>query len=141
MRKQLEIIKTQVGQEETLVFDLMSESDGGQKNLVRLSERLKQIEQEWDKERNILTAKAREMEQNLQSLEQKRSAQITRLKPEDISLYDSLKTQKAGNAIAKVEQGRCMGCRLNLSINQLQRLRTENTPRYCDNCGRMLLLE
>lgn len=141
LRKEVENIKPQVQKEEELLFGVMSEGDAANKNLAKYSERLKQSEEEWNNEKARFAGLISGLEEALQTLQEKRSEQVSKLAPQDLDIYDKLKTQKQGKAVARVEQGRCQGCRLNLSMNLLKRLRIENTPVFCDNCGRILFLE
>ncbi len=141
LRKEVEKVKAQVQKEEELLFGVMGEVDSATKNLARYTERLNQAEEEWNTEKAGFGGQISTLEGALQELQAKRSRQASRLTPQDLELYGRLKAQKQGKAVARVEQGRCQGCRLNLSMNLLKRLRTENTPVYCDNCGRILLLE
>ncbi|MBI4595325.1 MAG: hypothetical protein HY730_02995 [Candidatus Tectomicrobia bacterium] len=141
LRKEVEKLKAQVQKEEELLFGIMGEGDEANRNLARYVERLKQTQDDWNTEKTGFSGQITVLEQSLQELQGKRSQQVSRIAPQDLEIYNKLKSQKQGKAIARVEQGRCQGCRLNLSMNLLKRLRTENTPVFCDNCGRILLLE
>jgi predicted nucleic acid-binding Zn-ribbon protein len=49
-----------------------------------------------------------------------------------------VRTRK-GNAVVKVEQGRCQGCHIKLSMNEWQKART-GVLVQCSSCGRILYL-
>lgn len=141
LRKEVEKLKSQAQKEENLLFGLMSESDEANKNLARYAERLKHVEEDWNNEKASLTGQISNLEMAIQELQVRKSDQTSRFTPQELELYNKLKSQKQGKAVARVEQGRCQGCRLSLSMNLLKRLRAENMPVFCDNCGRILLLE
>jgi len=141
LRQEVEKLKPQVQKEEELLFGVMGESDDAHKNLARYTERLKQAKEEWNIEKSGFSGQISSLDEALRDLQGKRSQQVSRLTPQDLDIYNKLKSQKQGKAVARVQQGRCQGCRLNLSMNLLKRLRTENAPVFCDNCGRILLLE
>lgn len=141
LRKEVEKLKAQTQKEEELLFGLMAESDDAQKNLARYKERLKQVEDEWNAEKSSFSGQISTLENALKELQARHTRHLSKFSRQDIDLYTKLKSQKQGKAVARVEQGRCQGCRLNLSMNLLKRLRAESTPVFCDNCGRILLLE
>ena len=55
-----------------------------------------------------------------------------------LAAYEGVKGRK-GQAVVKVEQGRCLGCRVTLSVSELQHARG-NAIVTCGNCGRILYL-
>lgn len=78
------------------------------------------------------------MEGYLSDLGQERQAVASEVTPQTLELYEGVKSKK-GQAVAKVEQGRCQGCRLNLPINEWQRARVGDVVQ-CSSCGRILYL-
>lgn len=141
IRKEAEKVKAQAQKDEELLFGLMGEIDEAQKNVAKYKANLKQIEEEWSGEKSNFSSRISSLESAIQDLQNKRSEQSALIAPSDLDFYNKLKSQKQGKSVARVEQGRCQGCRLNLSMNLLKRLRTEKSPILCDNCGRILLLE
>ncbi len=141
LRQEVEKLKPQVQKEEELLFEVMGEGDNANKNIAKYTERLKQAEEEWNIEKAGFFSQISNLEGALQELQVNRSQQVSRITPQDLEIYNKLKSQKQGKAVARVEKGRCHGCRLNLSMNLLKRLRTGNAVVFCDNCGRILLLE
>lgn len=141
IRKEAEKVKAQAQKDEELLFGLMGEIDEAQKNVAKYEGNLKQIEEEWSGEKSNFSSQISSLESAIQELQNKRSEQSALISSSDLDFYNRLKSQKQGKPVARVEQGRCQGCRLNLSMNLLKRLRTEKAPVLCDNCGRILLLE
>ena len=141
LRQEVEKLKPLVQREEELLFEVMGEGDNANKNIAKYTERLKQAEEEWNIEKAGFFSQISNLEGALQELQVNKSQQVSRITPQDLEIYNKLKSQKQGKAVARVEQGRCHGCRLNLSMNLLKRLRTGNAVVFCDNCGRILLLE
>ncbi|MBA7679986.1 hypothetical protein ES703_88293 [subsurface metagenome] len=74
----------------------------------------------------------------LSDLRNKRQALWDKIDPHTTELYQQLKKQKV-TAVAKVEQGICIGCRISLSTATLQQVRSGNLVQ-CTNCGRILYL-
>ncbi len=73
---------------------------------------------------------------------EKTSARIRELRktvPEDIlRRFDALR--RNGTAVSTETAGVCSACRLNIPIGDLNRMRKEQIPWICPNCGRFVLL-
>ncbi len=78
------------------------------------------------------------MQVELAALENKRREILNSVDRDTLSVYEGIRSRK-GQAVVKVEQGRCLGCRVSLSISELHHVRG-NAIVLCDNCGRILYL-
>jgi len=78
------------------------------------------------------------VKKELSELEKKRGELLSSIDRDTLAAYEGLKGRK-GQVVVKVEQGRCLGCRVALSVNELQRARG-NAIVTCGNCGRILYL-
>jgi hypothetical protein len=74
----------------------------------------------------------------LADLKQKQQLHLTKIDHQAAEFYYELKKQR-GQAVAKVEQGLCRGCRISLPTAELQRARSGNLVQ-CSSCGRLLFL-
>jgi len=77
---------------------------------------------------------------SLASLEQRREDLAARIDAASLELYQDLRQKRQGRAVAKVEQGMCQGCRLVLSMTELQRARISQELVQCSSCQRILYL-
>jgi predicted nucleic acid-binding Zn-ribbon protein len=48
-----------------------------------------------------------------------------------LDMYETMRRSKGDEPIARVEQGMCKGCRINLPTNTLQKARTGQELVYC----------
>ncbi|MCX6004247.1 MAG: C4-type zinc ribbon domain-containing protein, partial [Chloroflexi bacterium] len=95
-------------------------------------------EQLWQKEQQDLKGKIESLKNELSDLERKREEALAAVDKDALTSYESIKKTR-GHAVVKVEQGRCLGCRVMLSVSELQRVRG-GTIVTCSNCGRILYL-
>ena len=72
------------------------------------------------------------------NLKEKRQRQVKDIDPQTLETYRELRKQR-GTAVAKVQQGTCLGCRITLPVSDLQRVRGGSVVR-CGSCGRILYL-
>jgi hypothetical protein len=136
--KELEIFKTNLREKEDNLLDLMTEMEATQDKLKSDRERLKKLEGEWQREQKFLVQRQTDVENQLSDLRRKRQALTSEVAPQALELYEGVRSRK-GQAVVRVEQGRCHGCHLTLSMNEWQRART-GALAQCSSCGRILYL-
>jgi predicted nucleic acid-binding Zn-ribbon protein len=138
LEKELDIFKTKLRQKEDHLLDLMAEMESVQDKIKINAEKLKRLEEEWRQQQKELTQRQAEVENRLSGLHEARTAMASDIAGQALELYEMIRSRK-GQAVAKIEQGRCQGCRLNLAVNELQRARAGDLIQ-CSSCGRILCL-
>jgi len=131
--------KAEMAKREDSLLELMAEEDALHKNVLKQSEQVKIVEKSWKQEQEILTRKKDGLEKEMSRLLKDRQEVASSIDSQTLFLYDSLKSRK-GEAVVRVEQGRCQGCRLTLPVNEWQRVRT-GTLVQCSSCNKILYLE
>ncbi len=74
----------------------------------------------------------------VQRLENEREAAARSISAPDLSLYEQLRKQRRGLAVALVVDRACSACGSTLSASQLHAARSPNQLTRCDSCGRIL---
>lgn len=138
LEKELEIFKTNLRQKEDDLLDLMTEIESVQDKIKFQSERLGNLEEEWRQEQKELTQRQAKVKSRLSELGRTRQTLASDIAKQTLELYEGIRVRK-GQAVVKIEQGRCQGCRLNLAVNELQRARAGDLIQ-CSSCGRILCL-
>jgi predicted nucleic acid-binding Zn-ribbon protein len=138
LEKELGIFKAKLREKEDKLLDLMAEVEAIQDKMKLDGERLKKLEAEWKQEQKALTQQQAKVQSRLSDLSRKRQAIASEIVPQTIELYEGIRLRK-GQAVVKVEQGRCHGCHLTLSMNEQQRARA-GVLIQCSSCGRILYL-
>lgn len=85
-----------------------------------------------------LNAEQANLQQELKRLESERQATASTIEPGDLGLYEKLRQQRRGVAVAKVNINTCSACGSVLSPALLQAARSPNQLSRCDSCGRIL---
>lgn len=78
------------------------------------------------------------LRQELERLEGERNAAARSVIAAELSLYEQLRKQKRGLAVAVVTDRTCSACGSTLSAAQLHAARSPNQMTRCDVCGRIL---
>ena len=140
LEQEVESFKLKVKQEEDEFLELLDEEEVTQKGIRLQTEQVEKLELEWQHEQAVLIQKQDEGEQHLNKVENERRQMADGIDTQALSLYEGLRSRKGQPAVVKVEQGRCQGCRITLSINELERARTGALVQ-CGSCGKILYLE
>jgi predicted nucleic acid-binding Zn-ribbon protein len=117
---------------------IMEQTELTTKNIDLLSNELKAREDEWQGQQQRLATDLAQVKNALAGLNEKRRQMAAGVSPEVLQIYEKLRKQK-GKAVVKVEQGICRGCRISLSVSEIQRARG-GTMVCCSSCGRILFL-
>jgi predicted nucleic acid-binding Zn-ribbon protein len=138
LKQEAESFKTQQSQKEDILLEIMAEEETAQEQILSRTEKTKELKEEWQKEQKVLSQKRAEIENQVMELNEKRDELISDIESQVLGIYEGLKSRK-GQAVVKVEQGRCQGCRITLSTSELQRVRGGNLV-HCGSCGMILYL-
>lgn len=132
--------KVRRGKLEDQVLDIMTDIEVLQGKVAQKKNEFDQVEDEWKKRQDDLSAKQAGLKDELVSLEEKRRIMLLQIDKPSIELYESLKRSKQGMSVARVEQGMCQGCRINLPMTRLKQARMGQELVQCSNCGRILFV-
>jgi len=138
LEKELDIFKTKIRQREDDLLDLMADIESVEDRIKINGRKLKELEERWQQEQKELTEKQAGVKSRLTELHRQRTAMASDIAGQALELYETIRSRK-GQAVARIEQGRCQGCRLNLAVNELQRARAGDLIQ-CSSCGRILCL-
>jgi predicted nucleic acid-binding Zn-ribbon protein len=78
------------------------------------------------------------LQKELEKLFAERAAIAGPIPPDDLRLYDQLRQQRRGIAVAVISENSCSACGSGLSAAQMQSSRASNQMALCPSCGRIL---
>jgi len=139
LENESEILKKKTRGKEDELLELMSQIEDLETNAEASTKELQEMRQEWQQKQEILNEKKTRTETELARLSQTRGELAQEISSEVLNLYEQIRLTK-GQAIAKVEQGRCQGCYITLPISQWQRARSGELVQ-CSSCNRILYVE
>ena len=139
-QQDMEILKAQRAEREDKLLALMMDVDSLQQDVGLKKGDFEKIEREWRENQHKLSQQQAELETELAQLKQKRDMLASQIDSASLDLYEEMRRAKQGQAVAKVVQGRCQGCRISLSVSDQQKARMAQELAQCSNCGRILYL-
>lgn len=131
-------LRTRRNRLEDKALEMMDQVELSTASVAALSNELKTLETEWYSQQQQLSTNMEQLKTTLSDLKHKRQLLSAGIDSQAVELYQELKKQK-GQAVAKVEQGICYGCRISLPTTELQRARGDSLVQ-CSSCGRILFL-
>ena len=132
------LIKANLDKKDDVLLDMMEKLESGRAGIRKLQEACKIAQSAWDSEKIELQTQVDVVKKELSELERKHGEMLASIDKDTLATYEGVKARK-GPAVVKVEQGRCLGCRVTLSVSELQHARG-NAIVTCGNCGRILYL-
>jgi len=138
LQHEVEGLKAKRDQLEDKALEIMDQVEHVEASVATISGELKTVEAEWQSQQQKLSTDMERLKTILADLKQKQQLHLAKIDHQAVEFYCELKKQK-GQAVAKVEQGICRGCRISLPTAELQRARSGNLV-HCSSCGRLLFL-
>ena len=117
---------------------IQREVDSSKYQIDQLDELLVELE-EWQSLTETLSSRLTELESDRETATVERQDMAVTLPQADLQRYERLRRNKAGTAIALVDNGRvCVSCRMTLTTNVMRQLRDKSRQVPCSACGRIL---
>ena len=138
LQHEVEALRGRRSHLEDKALEIMDQVELSKASVAALTNELKTLEAEWHNQQQQLSTDMERLKAALSDLKNKRQLLSAEIDPETVEFYQALKKQK-GQAVAKVEQGICRGCRILLPTTELQRARGDSLVQ-CSSCGRILFL-
>jgi len=139
LEKEAKSLRSQIGAKEDALLGLMSQVEALEGEVKGSEEDVKRLREEWSQRQGTLELRKKEVETVLAELKERRGTLVRRIVPEVLSTYERLKLAK-GQAVVKVERGKCQGCHITVPTSQWQKAKAGDLIQ-CNSCSRILYLE
>lgn len=123
---------------EDRVLELMEQIEFMSQNVAAANAEVARIEAQWQAQQRQLAGELEQLKANHTALETKRQSLLPQIAADAVEIYLQLRKRK-GVAVARVEQGTCLGCRIHVPNADLQMAKGGGIVR-CSSCGRILFL-
>jgi uncharacterized protein len=138
LQQDVSMLKSKRGKLDDVDLELMDKLEISNTRVSKLNEEFKKMESQWQVEQHNLKSEIGKTTTRLSNLEQERQVVCGGVSKDILNLYEELK-KKRKTAVAKAMQGTCSGCHIQLSVTDLQKVRSGNLVQ-CSSCGRILYL-
>jgi predicted nucleic acid-binding Zn-ribbon protein len=137
--KEVKSLKSQIKTKEDALLGLMSQVEELEAKAKTTAEELEHLKREWQQRQETFGLKKSELEIALARLRIDRDELVQQSDREALNTYERLRLTR-GEAVVKVEKGRCLGCHVTVPTSQWQKIKT-GVLIQCNNCNRIFYLE
>jgi predicted nucleic acid-binding Zn-ribbon protein len=133
-------LKRRLEQTEEKLLEAMIEREGAEAAHEQARDRLQEVESSWEAAQKDLLTEQAELRARLAEIGEAREALLPSIAADDRKTYRQLRGTKGPSAVVLVQGQTCTGCWMEIPQALLRR-DTRGGLRFCENCGRILLLE
>jgi len=133
-----EALKRYLSTLEDLQLEAMLTLDDAEMNYLEASETNTAVIAEVAQQKDNLNDEKTNLRQDIERQESERQAAASNLIAQDIRIYESLRQQKNGIAVARVTEQTCTACGSTLSAATFSSAQVPSKITRCDTCGRIL---
>ena len=139
LEKEVKSLKSQIKPKEDALLDFMSQMEEIEVNIKTTVEEVERLKQEWKQGQESLGKRKSEIETLLAKLKEERVTLAQQLDSEVLNIYERVRLSR-GQAVTKVERGKCQGCHIAVPTSQWQKVKAGGLIQ-CNSCSRILYLE
>jgi predicted nucleic acid-binding Zn-ribbon protein len=139
LEKEVKGLKSQTTIKEDTLLGLMSLTEETEAGVKTTAGELERLKKEWEQRQETLRPRKSEIEIALADLQEERERSAGQLDSEAFNIYERIRIT-TGQAVVKVERGRCLGCHITVPTSQWQKAKAGDLIQ-CNNCSRILYLE
>ncbi len=119
-------------------LELMIGTEDQQASLEEQRAQREAVESAWQAEQARLREERDLLQADLAELQQLREEQVAQLDWDALDLYDELRAQLGGDAVALMRDGVCEACGVAMSVSRAQRVYQGQELVQCGACNRLL---
>ena len=139
IQREVDSSKYQLDQLDELLMELEEEQRSHEEAAIAARDQMEAAEVEWQTVTETLGNRLTELDSDREVATGERQDMAVTLPQADLQRYERLRRNKAGTAIARVDNGRvCLACRMTLTSNVIRQLRDKSRQVPCSACGRIL---
>ncbi|MDP6101831.1 MAG: C4-type zinc ribbon domain-containing protein [Dehalococcoidia bacterium] len=138
MQTELNLLRERQEQQEEVLLLALETIEETEQSFSSLESALQEIQIAREKECKQLLKEKTHLQKDSALLKEKRQGLSSLVDTVHLKLYDSLRSIRQGQAVAKVERGMCQGCRISLPTKMVQLARAAQKPVQCPSCSRIL---
>ena len=139
LEKEVKGLKSQIRTKEDDLLELMSQVEEEETKVKTTAEEVERLKREWEQRQETFRPRKNEIESVLAKLKGDRNGLVQQIDSEAFNIYERIRLTR-GQAVVKVERGRCLGCHITVPTSQWQKAKAGDLIQ-CNNCSRILYLE
>jgi len=139
LEKEVKGLKSKIRLKEDALLGLMSQVEEIEAEVETITEELERLKREWEQRQETFGQRKSEIEALLARLRGDRNGLAQQIDSEALDTYERIRLTR-GQAVVKVERGKCQGCHITVPTSQWQKAKAGDLIQ-CNSCSRILYLE
>ena len=139
LEKEVKGLKSQIRPKEDALLGLMSQVEEIEARVKTTAEEIERLKREWEQRQETFGQRKSEVEALLARLRGDRNGLAQQIDSEALNTYERIRLTR-GQAVVKVERGKCQGCHITVPTSQWQKAKAGDLIQ-CNSCSRILYLE
>ncbi len=139
LQADIEQLKRHLSSIEDRDLEALTAVDRAEEELQTAESDLATLDASWGEEQAELTERIERLTREIAEHEELRRERADNIAPELLRTYDRLRVAHQGRGVAKLDRNLCMGCRISLPVNLVNRARAGSALTQCPNCERILI--
>jgi len=135
---EIEEVQKKIDKIEEDIISAMLAADDIEKEIREANQRFSQDREKFDKEKDLIQLKKRELEEKIKRIQKDRDEILPRIPPEQLSLYSRIFRKMSGIALSPVTDDFCSMCHMRIRPQVLNELKEAKKLIICEACGRIL---
>jgi predicted nucleic acid-binding Zn-ribbon protein len=141
LQADIEMIKRQQAEQEDVLLEVLDQVDKAHKSFTDGTRVLAKREAAWLADQQAMRAEHAVLEGEVPGLQTERDARAMGIPAPELALYDQVRKNHDGKAVALLHGSTCNGCRMAIPNRQALDVRSSDKPVRCANCGLILLAD
>ena len=138
LEKEIASLKRHLETLEERELESMSAAETAEKQMEQSKERLEKLRSDRGEQFLGLSKEGEILNRELEKLSSERDAVMKDINTQAVRIYEQLRIQRRGLAVATISDGSCAACGTNLTQSLQQSARSASQLFYCSTCGRVL---
>lgn len=138
LQKDVASLKRHLETLEERELEAMLAAETAEKELQAANAALESVKSKLGTQFHDLTQESEALNKDLEKLSSERNAVMQDIANLTVNIYDQLRKQRRGVAVATISDGSCAACGTTLTPSQQQSARSTSQLFYCPSCGRVL---
>ena len=138
LEKEVKGIKSQIRPKEDALLGLMSQVEEIEAKVKTTAKEIERLKREWEQRQETFGQRKSELETMLAKLRGDRNGLVRQIDSEALNTYERIRLTR-GQAVVKVERGKCQGCHIAVPTSQWQKAKAGDLIQ-CNSCNRILYL-
>ena len=139
LQADIDQLKRHLSSVEDRDLEALTAVDRAEEELQTAESDLATLDASWGEEQAELTERIERLTREIAEHEELRRERADNIAPELLRTYDRLRVAHQGRGVAKLDRNLCMGCRISLPVNLVNRARAGSALTQCPNCERILI--